>query len=158
VKLQHLLEYAALWRSPFAQLSSDFPQLEHEDPDLELTWKINWYLPDASAGFDCDLLVERLQDYFSNDVPGSLHDVARNTTCGYRWENCQWAALVMLFRPFWIRKPSTWEGDTRESLLRHLFVRYDVPEFLFKEWRDIGSSQDNHFVWNLWFISFLKAP
>lgn len=59
---------------------------------------------------------------------------------------------MRLFRPFWIRNPDSLTGCTKECLLRHLFVCSEVPDFLFREWQDVGASLSKQFVWSLWFI------
>lgn len=153
LQLQYTLQTAVVCRSPFAQLSSEFAPVEQEDPAIELTRKIQWYSPDTSSSFNCDLLVERLQRYFRKDLPGAL-EAAESRLEGVRsqWQQQELLVLVALFRPFWIRQPGTWSGGTQESLLRHLFVRYDVPAFLYREWGYSYPVLNGRSVWNLWFI------
>jgi hypothetical protein len=56
---------------------------------------------------------------------------------------------VCLFAPFWLRSPRTWNG-ANVSLVDHLFVRYDVPDFLYAEWsREPGFSR---LKWLCWLI------
>ena len=43
----------------------------------------------------------------------------------------EWAKHMCLFSPFWLRRPSSWDGsDGERGLLKHLFSRFDAPEFL----------------------------
>lgn len=62
----------------------------------------------------------------------SGHDLVRN---------------VSLFAPFWIRSPRTWNDA---SLVQHLFVRYEVPSFLWAEWS--GEPSIPRLKWLAWFI------
>jgi hypothetical protein len=54
-----------------------------------------------------------------------------------------------LFAPFWIRSPRTWTGG-KTSLIDHLFVRHDVPRFLYPEWS--GMPDFPRLRWLCWFI------
>jgi len=61
---------------------------------------------------------------------------------------------VCLFAPFWIRSPRTWDGG-KTALVDHLFVRYEVPGFLYPEWsREPGLPR---LKWLGWFILFAQG-
>ena len=67
------------------------------------------------------------------------------------------AKRICLFAPFWIRTPRTWDESGKRSLLDHLFVVYDVPEFLYGEWfrgddEDVWYNRSGFFKWACWFI------
>ena len=59
--------------------------------------------------------------------------------------------LVCFFAPFWIRKPSSWKSESNRSLLEHLFVAYEVPDFLYAEWQ----SAYNRSMFNKWVYWFI---
>ncbi len=64
------------------------------------------------------------------------------------------AKLAMLFSPFWIRPPNSWNRLGATSLLDHLFAFYDVPRFLYDAWLHYDKTlrtQDN-LKWLIWFI------
>jgi hypothetical protein len=61
---------------------------------------------------------------------------------------------LCLFAPFWIRSPRTWAGG-KASLVEHLFVRYEVPRFLYAEWSlEPGFPR---LKWLCWFILFAQG-
>jgi len=70
------------------------------------------------------------------------------TLCGRR-ENL--ARSICLFAPFWVRDPSTAVGMREIELLRHLFVDYQVPDFLYWEWNREQNTFPR-FLWLLWYI------
>ncbi len=56
---------------------------------------------------------------------------------------------VCLFAPFWIRSPRKWDGG-RNSLVQHLFGRYEIPAFFLPEWsREPGEAR---LKWLCWYI------
>jgi hypothetical protein len=59
---------------------------------------------------------------------------------------------IVLFSPFWIRDPHTWNKTGNTSLLDHLFVLHEVPGFLYEEWSRSGSFPRPK--WISWFILF----
>jgi len=62
---------------------------------------------------------------------------------------------LWLFSPFWIRTPKTWNGeDGWEGLIRHLFVQYEPPKFLYGEWYDESFPR---FRWIVWFLLFSQG-
>lgn len=57
---------------------------------------------------------------------------------------------LWLFSPFWIRTPKTWKGENGwEGLIRHLFIQYEPPKFLYWVWCDENFPR---FKWIVWFI------
>ncbi len=61
---------------------------------------------------------------------------------------------LCLFAPFWIRSPRTWTGG-KTALVDHLFVRYEVPCFLYPEWS--GEPGFPRLKWLCWFILFAQG-
>lgn len=61
-----------------------------------------------------------------------------------------YAKDLMLFAPFWIRRPSSWQGGDEESLLKHLFVLHDSPDFLYRA--IVRSYRPTGFKWLCWLI------
>lgn len=59
------------------------------------------------------------------------------------------ARRICLFAPFWLADPCDWDPKGETSLLDHLFVRYTVPGFLYREWSD---DQDRQPKWLAWFL------
>ena len=57
---------------------------------------------------------------------------------------------ICLFAPFWIRSPMRWDKSSDVPLLHHLFVRYDVPEFLYRDW--LREQDVTRVKWLCWFI------
>lgn len=60
------------------------------------------------------------------------------------------ARRVCFFAPFWLRSPRTWDGEGEVSFLEHLFVRHEVPRFLYTEW--FRGLDFPRFKWVSWFI------
>ncbi|MFH2144016.1 MAG: PcfJ domain-containing protein [Bacteroidota bacterium] len=56
--------------------------------------------------------------------------------------NMKLAKAIMLFSPFWIRSPDSWNGKNEISLVKHLFFEYNVPQFLINEWLNKGNYND----------------
>ncbi len=76
-------------------------------------------------------------------------------------QNMQVAKAILFFSPFWIRSPRTWEGGDEISFIKHIFIEYDVPQFLFKEWfreKYNGLERNNRYInylrfeWLSWLI------
>ena len=58
---------------------------------------------------------------------------------------------LLLFSPFWIRSPKTWDKTNGVfGLIRHLFARYGAPPFLIKEWLTYDFLP--RLKWLLWYI------
>lgn len=64
------------------------------------------------------------------------------------------AKQVCLFAPFWLRPPRSWQPGSAASLLDHLFVRHEVPRFLYKEW--LEEREMPRLKWLCWFILFAQ--
>ena len=65
--------------------------------------------------------------------------------------------LACLFSPFWIRSPSSWQGGDSKSLISHLFVLHDVPEFLYAEWSVRPRPDNPRLKWLCWFLLFAQG-
>ncbi|NQV24257.1 MAG: PcfJ domain-containing protein [Rhodopirellula sp.] len=62
-------------------------------------------------------------------------------------------ALVTVFAPFRIRPLDEWNGTSGRSLVEHAFVRWPVPDFLYKEWECwLASTMDLRFRYQVWLI------
>jgi hypothetical protein len=59
---------------------------------------------------------------------------------------------ILLFSPFWIRDPWTWSKGNEISLLDHLFVKHEVPDFLYSEW--FREWTYPRLKWVVWFILY----
>jgi hypothetical protein len=58
---------------------------------------------------------------------------------------------LLLFSPFWIRSPKTWDKTNGVfGLIRHLFARYEAPPFLIKGWLTYDFLP--RLKWLLWYI------
>lgn len=57
---------------------------------------------------------------------------------------------ILLFSPFWIRDPLTWNDFFNKTMLEHLFIKYPVAEPLYSEWTKPIKSTD--FKWIFWFL------
>jgi hypothetical protein len=62
----------------------------------------------------------------------------------------RFAKIICLFAPFWLRSPQTWNGQSKESLVDHIFIKYKVPGFLYKEWN--RELDEIRYKWLVWFI------
>jgi hypothetical protein len=61
--------------------------------------------------------------------------------------------LVCFFAPFWLQRPQAWDPNGNITLLQHLFIQYEVPIFLEKEWiNDSRYTNEINFKWLIWFI------
>ena len=65
--------------------------------------------------------------------------------------------LICFFAPFWVRQPMTWRQESGVSLLDHIFVLYDTPDFLFAEWRKQANAKVPDIKWLCWFILFAQG-
>ena len=65
-------------------------------------------------------------------------------------KNLKFTKIVCLFAPFWLRSPLTWDKKEKINIIDHLFVLYDVPEFLYNEWFREGN--ELRFKWLMWFL------
>lgn len=54
---------------------------------------------------------------------------------------------VCLFAPFWVRSPESWDPESSVDLIKHLFEKYPVPEFLRQCWYNNTDQK-----WLLWHI------
>lgn len=62
---------------------------------------------------------------------------------------------VLLFAPFWVRRPETWNPNGTTALVDHLFALRPVPVFLHSEWsrdRREGVYRWERFKWLCWFV------
>ena len=57
---------------------------------------------------------------------------------------------VIIFSPFWVRDPQSWDPGGSKCLLEHLFCIYDIPAFLRKSW--FSKFERVEFKWILWFM------
>ncbi len=63
------------------------------------------------------------------------------------------AKLICLFAPFWLREPNAWDAEGGHvGLLRHLFVQYDTPWFLYPAWMNMEDCHPDQLKWLVWFI------
>lgn len=73
----------------------------------------------------------------------TLENISNKTDHSYNWK------LLLLFSPFWIRSPLSWSKESGISIVEHLFVRYQTPEYLYKIW--IKTNRID-FKWLSWFL------
>jgi hypothetical protein len=102
--------------------------------------------PDRAALHDLCLHVFRVADF--------LLDTAQiqGENIGYL------TGLISVYahRKSWLRKPEDWKPDTHNadrqfrSLLRHLFARYDVPEFFDQVWLLDDETAKTHRSWYIY--------
>ena len=69
---------------------------------------------------------------------------------GHGFDDPHFAKQVCFFAPFWVSSPRTWDQHGEKNLFEHLFVLYEVPEFLFSEW--FRESEVTRLKWLCWFI------
>ncbi len=63
--------------------------------------------------------------------------------------------IIILFSPFWIRRPQTWDSKDSGTIIDHLFVQYKVPAFLYKGW--YYSWDRMSYKWLIWFLLFAQG-
>ena len=81
---------------------------------------------------------------------GNLRKVIFLQNAIQNFEEPPFLKAILCLSPFWIRDPLEWTGKDGKSLLKHLFVKYPVPESLYNEWySDNGSLSQK---WLSWFI------
>lgn len=67
------------------------------------------------------------------------------------------AKLICFFSPFWAREPLTWDRDSGVPLLDHVFVLYEVPQFLTAEWMRQAELEKFELKWLCWFLLFAQG-
>jgi hypothetical protein len=67
--------------------------------------------------------------------------------------------ILLLFSPYWIRSPLTWNETGSKSIIDHLFVRYETPQYLYKEWYKEWYKEFRQFdlKWLSWFLIFAQG-
>jgi hypothetical protein len=97
----------------------------------------------------CSESLRGIRDLIGDSVR-DLHDVETLRTLRLKTRYPRFVNHVLLFSPFWLRPPMRRSGEDEVSLLKHLFVRHDVPEFLYREW--FREEAIPRFKWLCWFI------
>ena len=84
-------------------------------------------------------------------LPNYIYEVEDEGCYIEGYHRSETKTALILFSPFWIRSPKTWDklGGVF-GLLRHLFARYDAPPFLQKEWFTFDFLP--RLKWLLWYI------
>lgn len=67
-------------------------------------------------------------------------------------QNLSCANAILYYAPLWIRRPNEFSGGTIRELVEHLFVRYAVPNVLYKPWLDDEPNGVSDHKWLQWFI------
>lgn len=58
------------------------------------------------------------------------------------------AKNLLIFHKFWLRLPLTWQGNTIESLLDHVFGQYSAPSVLYSVWsQDYDADNARYYYW-----------
>ncbi|QDT93984.1 PcfJ domain-containing protein [Gimesia algae] len=86
------------------------------------------------------------------ELPATIRRLAARPVLDQTSESLSWLSLVVFFRPFWIRSAESWTGQSKASLINHLFVNYPVPEFLIDAWDNIQEAAERRFKWQRWLI------
>ncbi|MEM1434842.1 MAG: PcfJ domain-containing protein [Pseudomonadota bacterium] len=64
------------------------------------------------------------------------------------------AETIFYFAPLWIRGPDSFSGSTLRALVEHLFVRYPVPECLYRAWERSAAGVQPDYKWLRWFLIY----
>ena len=79
-----------------------------------------------------------------------LYELAR----AEKRQNAHPYLLLLLFSPFWLRSPKSWQAEkkdrTKANLIKHLFERYSVPKSLESTWNI--HTYDTRFKWIIFYI------
>lgn len=86
------------------------------------------------------------------ELPVAIRRLAVQPVADQASESLNWLSLVVFFKPFWIRSAESWTGQSKESLINHLFVNYPVPEFLIDAWDNLQEAAERQFKWQRWLI------
>lgn len=126
---------------------ADLPEV---DPDpkslLPVEERLSAYL-DRLAHFPANLTF--IQSCIHESIGDSLNlDIVKSWGDNLQYPHL--AKYICLFAPFWIRSPQTWSENGERSLIDHLFVLYDVPDFLYYQW--FYEPEVPRFKWWCWFI------
>jgi hypothetical protein len=114
-------------------------------PRASIEKRLAGHLGASSRGrFDRDKMYATIATAIKN--PGGLRIIREYAE---RCNSPRLARRICLFAPFWLAEPYDWDPRGEISLLDHLFVRYDVPGFLYREW---SNDQDRQPKWLAWFI------
>ncbi|WP_020558797.1 PcfJ domain-containing protein [Thiofilum flexile] len=128
-------------------LNPSFKDYTHDDEDsdfiqrnayrLEIELFNHWQQIEQEFNLVLDLINENIID------PHKYHAIALLL-------NTNVVINLLLFRDFWIRSPNTWQGNTLESLLDHVFGRYPIPACLYSIWSSAYDKDINFYFY--WFI------
>lgn len=66
------------------------------------------------------------------------------------------ANKLLYYAPFWIRSPHEFENHSLRELIDHLFVRYQVPEVLYRVWMPARPQAFNS-KWVQWFLCYAQG-
>ncbi|QDT30214.1 hypothetical protein Enr10x_55740 [Gimesia panareensis] len=86
------------------------------------------------------------------ELPAAIRRLAAQSVTAPTSESLSWLSLVVFFKPFWIRSAESWTGQSKASLIQHLFVNYPVPEFLIDAWDHFQGAAEKRFKWQHWLI------
>ena len=86
------------------------------------------------------------------ELPAAIRRLAAQQVADQTSESLSWLSLVVFFKPFWIRSAESWTGQSKSSLIQHLFVNYPVPEFLIDAWDHFQEAAEKQFKWQHWLI------
>lgn len=86
------------------------------------------------------------------ELPAAIRRLAAQPVADPTSESMNWLSLVVFFKPFWIRSAESWAGQSKASLIQHLFVNYPVPEFLIDAWDHFQEAAEQRFKWQRWLI------
>jgi len=94
-------------------------------------------------------------DYYVDPIlienaAANIDDIKVLNKIGRELENSTFTRLIILFSPVWLRRPSNWQGGSDRSLIEHLFVKYEVPEFLYHTW--FAKPDIINVKWICWFL------
>jgi hypothetical protein len=84
------------------------------------------------------------------DAVADSRDIEAVRAAAIRSGSTDFAHLVLLFAPFWVRKPKDFLDSDDRRMLDHLFVVQKVPAFLYSEW--FRADDAPRFKWLCWFI------
>ena len=102
-----------------------------------------------SARFRRHYLSEYIKHYAGHPLNIlTLYRISSQMTNTNMWK------LLLLFSPFWIRSPLSWREERGISLVEHLFVRYETPEYLYKIW---NKTDRFDFTWLAWFLIIARG-
>lgn len=125
--------------------SSTFPQVQPSPIEKRLAKHLDEI---QYFGSDPELLLSTLGPITQSSLSLDIISSASNEI-----GTPHFARLLLLFSPFWLQEPTTWNNNKDPfDLLRFLFTKHEVPGFLFPTWLSSNNLHEAHLKWLLWFI------